>query len=129
MLKVPIDKIMPVTEVRANISKVINDVEGGDLYVLTRGGKPTAVIAPIDYIKKCTETNNTQKTVPADAHNPRKVQKNNYLVEKHELDNLPAKIVDTDTAPVVFEKKPDDIALKNDEETIPIKVNTANWDE
>lgn len=52
MLKVNIDKIVPVTDARAKIASVIDDVMRGNIYVLTRGGKPVAVVAPIQTAEK-----------------------------------------------------------------------------
>lgn len=48
--KVCVDKIMPVTEVRANISRLVDEVQDGSTYVLTRSGKPVAVLAPVKYL-------------------------------------------------------------------------------
>lgn len=51
MFDVPIDKIIPVTNARAQIASLVRDVQKTkSLYVLTRGGKPAAVLASIDYI-------------------------------------------------------------------------------
>ncbi len=48
--KVSIDKIMPVTDVRANISRLVDEVQAGSTYVLTRSGKPAAILAPVKYL-------------------------------------------------------------------------------
>lgn len=51
MFKVPIDKIIPVTNARARIASLVSDVQKTNcLYVLTRGGKPAAVLASVDYL-------------------------------------------------------------------------------
>lgn len=51
MFNVPIDKIIPVTNARAQIASLVKEVQKSkSLYVLTRGGKPAAVLASIDYI-------------------------------------------------------------------------------
>lgn len=52
MLKVNIDKIIPVTDARAKIASVVDDVMRGNTYVLTRGGKPVAIVAPIQTAEK-----------------------------------------------------------------------------
>lgn len=52
MLKVELDKILPVTEARAKIATVVDDVAKGNVYVLTRGGKPIVLVAPIDFLDK-----------------------------------------------------------------------------
>ena len=62
MLEVDVKKIISVTEARANIASLIDKVMNGDLYVLTRGGKPAVVVAPIEmaenmFGKKKTKSN------------------------------------------------------------------------
>ena len=147
MLKVPIDKIMPVTEIRANISKVVNDVENGDIYVLTRGGKPTAVIAPVDYIKKCDELDKAPQATRKNISEVGGVQKNTQELETPSVQNLPQIKDESTQEPVVFEEKPTEIVpeikheelpaeyheetetpVKSDEEqSIPIKVSSGSW--
>ena len=61
-LQIPIDKILTVTEARANISKLVDDVEHGDLYVLTRKGRPAAVISSVEYIMKLTQVHDSPIT-------------------------------------------------------------------
>lgn len=53
MLNVPIDKIIPLTEARDTLSKIIADVEqGAPLYVLTKNGKPSVAIMSVDVLQK-----------------------------------------------------------------------------
>lgn len=147
MLKVPIDKIMPVTEIRANISKVVNDVENGDIYVLTRGGKPTAVIAPVDYIKKCDELDKTPEASKNTYVETADVQKNTQQIETPSESDLPQVKVESAQEPVVFEQKPTEIVPENEqnelpavyqneepsvdkteeEQAVPIKVSSGSW--
>jgi len=55
MLEVDIDKILPVTEARDSFNKIIDDVEGTDhLYVLTKNGKPSAVVVGVNHLEKLT---------------------------------------------------------------------------
>ncbi|MFA5158301.1 MAG: type II toxin-antitoxin system prevent-host-death family antitoxin [Patescibacteria group bacterium] len=55
MLEVDIDKILPVTEARDNFNKIIDEVEGTDhMYVLTKNGKPSAVIVGVNHLEKLT---------------------------------------------------------------------------
>ncbi|MCX6810267.1 MAG: type II toxin-antitoxin system prevent-host-death family antitoxin [Candidatus Berkelbacteria bacterium] len=55
MLEVDIDKILPVTEARDNFNKIIDEVEGSDsMYVLTKNGKPSAVIVGVNHLEKLT---------------------------------------------------------------------------
>lgn len=58
MLKVELDKILSVTEARAKIATVVDDVAKGNVYVLTKGGKPIVLVTPIDFMdKKVTKKN------------------------------------------------------------------------
>jgi prevent-host-death family protein len=147
VLKVPIDKIMPVTEIRANISKVVNDVENGDIYVLTRGGKPTAVIAPVDYIKKCDELDKTSIPTKKKVAEDIDVQKNTQQIETPQGSDLPQIKEESVTEPAIFENKPTEIVPENEqnelpatyqseeqdtdkadvEQPVPIKVSSGNW--
>ena len=61
MFKIPIDKIMPVTEARANISALVDDIEKGSIYVLTRGGKPVVVMIPAKHLDRYNKLNNNKK--------------------------------------------------------------------
>lgn len=52
MFEVDINKIIPVTEARANISALVNEVEKGHTYVLTRGGKPVVALVPASQLSQ-----------------------------------------------------------------------------
>ncbi|MDO9593079.1 MAG: type II toxin-antitoxin system Phd/YefM family antitoxin [Erysipelotrichaceae bacterium] len=55
MLEVDIDKILPVTEARDNFNKIIDEVGGTDhMYVLTKNGKPSAVVVGVNHLEKLT---------------------------------------------------------------------------
>ncbi|PIS07408.1 hypothetical protein COT78_03645 [Candidatus Berkelbacteria bacterium CG10_big_fil_rev_8_21_14_0_10_43_13] len=61
MLDVDVDKILPVTEVRDSLNKIVDDVEGSDeLYVITKNGKPSAVIAGVQHLEKLTGVDHKQ---------------------------------------------------------------------
>lgn len=61
MLSVDIEKIIPVTEARDMFNKIIDEVEGSDaLYVLTKNGKPAAVVAGINHLEKLTGETDTE---------------------------------------------------------------------
>lgn len=83
MFEVPIDKIMPVTIARAKISSLVRDVQNTkSLFVLTRGGKPAAILASIDYIKNIN-TNNTQiKTAVKDNEGKLNLSKNTTSISQ-----------------------------------------------
>lgn len=55
MLQVNIEKILPVTEARDMFNKIVDDVEGTDeLWVLTKNGKPAAVMVGVNHLEKLT---------------------------------------------------------------------------
>lgn len=55
MLSVDIEKIIPVTSARDMFNKIVDDVEGSDeLYVLTKNGKPAAVVVGVNHLEKLT---------------------------------------------------------------------------
>ena len=125
MLKISIDKILPLSNVRANLSKVVNNVEKGDIYVITRGGKPSAVIAPIDYIKKCDQRY-LDDADDVKMENP--VQKSSHLVSEKDVNNLPNKIENKSTEPAIYEEKSTEIVEKNEENLIPEKIEESKID-
>ena len=54
-MQVDIEKIIPVTEARDSFNKIVDEVEGSDeLYVLTKNGKPAAVIVGVNHLEKLT---------------------------------------------------------------------------
>ncbi|MFA5926686.1 MAG: type II toxin-antitoxin system Phd/YefM family antitoxin [Patescibacteria group bacterium] len=55
MLEVDIEKILPVTEVRDSLNKIVDEVSANDiLYVLTVNGKPSAVVVGVHHLEKLT---------------------------------------------------------------------------
>ena len=61
MLEVKIENIIPVTEARDSFNKIVDEVEGSDqLYVLTKNGKPAAVIVGVHHLEKLTGTSHEE---------------------------------------------------------------------
>lgn len=55
MLDVNIEKILPITAVRDALNKIIDEVEGSDqLYVVTKNGKPAAILVGVHHLEKLT---------------------------------------------------------------------------
>lgn len=55
MLEVQIENIIPVTEARDRFNQIIDSVEGTEeLYVLTKNGKPAAIVVGIHHLEKLT---------------------------------------------------------------------------
>jgi prevent-host-death family protein len=115
VLKVPIDKILPVTEARSNISKLVDDVEKGNIYVLTRGGRPSCVLAPIEYIKKLEGDDSADK---APIFKKKNVNEHNDLIENSHMDSLPNQ-TETAKLPDVVAEKSNDVILSDQKEELP----------
>jgi len=55
MLEVQIENIIPVTEARDKFNQIVDAVEGTEeLYVLTKNGKPAAIVVGIHHLEKLT---------------------------------------------------------------------------
>jgi prevent-host-death family protein len=55
MLEVDIEKIVPVTDARDALNKIVDEVSGSDtMYVLTVNGKPSAVVVGVHHLEKLT---------------------------------------------------------------------------
>jgi len=55
MLKVDIDKIIPLTDARNDLNRIADEVNGSDsLYVLTKNGTPIAVVVGVNHLEKLT---------------------------------------------------------------------------
>lgn len=67
MLKVDVDKIIPLTEARDSLNKIVDDVEKNDqsVYVLTRNGTPIAMITGVNHLEKLTGGNSDALTASA----------------------------------------------------------------
>ncbi len=53
MLQVPVDKIIPLTEMRDRFSKIVADLETGTpLYILTKNGKPSVAVLSVGELQK-----------------------------------------------------------------------------
>jgi len=39
-----------MTELRRDLSRILNEVQAGDIYIITRYGKPVAMIVPPEYV-------------------------------------------------------------------------------
>lgn len=55
MLEVQIENIIPVTEARDKFNQIVDAVEGTDhLYVMTKNGKPAAIMVGVHHLEKLT---------------------------------------------------------------------------
>lgn len=61
MLEVKIENIIPVTEARDKLNQLIENVEGSDeMIVMTKNGKPTAILVGVHHMEKLTGENHEE---------------------------------------------------------------------
>lgn len=51
-MNLPNDKIIPISEARSNLSKLVNLAKGDKFFLLTKGGKPQVALVDIDYLER-----------------------------------------------------------------------------
>ncbi len=63
-MNISVNNIIPVTEARARLGDLTEEVSGSKYIVLTKGGEPKAAIVDVDYLTKLEDTVNKfyQKT-------------------------------------------------------------------
>ncbi|HEY67300.1 MAG: hypothetical protein DRI79_09925 [Chloroflexi bacterium] len=49
-LNVALDRIVPLTEVRARLSEIVEQTKGDRFWVLTRRGRPQVAIVDVEYL-------------------------------------------------------------------------------
>lgn len=112
MLQVNIDKILPVTEARAKIAQVVDEVSRGDVYVLTRGGKPVALVVPINLVDKLSLIGT--KNVKSDE-----------VVVQEKPPILPEKVNKATNVLKESEKADQSIVVKEDKSRMPQGIDLA----
>jgi prevent-host-death family protein len=71
MLEVDIEKIIPVTDARDSLNQIIETVDGTDaLYVITKNGKPSAIIVGVHHLEKLTGMKSDELTVDEETAEP-----------------------------------------------------------
>ncbi|MCL5795136.1 MAG: type II toxin-antitoxin system prevent-host-death family antitoxin [Patescibacteria group bacterium] len=114
MLKVEVDKILPVTEARAKIALVVDEVAKGNIYVLTRGGKPIVAVAPIKYFNNIKTEE--MKAVSKESKEPMVVAKQDKTME----------IVKEKPKKLKLKEEPEEAVeavSKNDDEDLPAGID------
>lgn len=116
MLNVSIDKILPVTEARANIARLVDEVEKGDVYVITRGGKPAAVMVPVSRVGIIRDAENVQnvKVVENVGKDKNIEDVKNIQTFKNDTNTDIVKVKKTEDLPVPFKKKISDVVAVQD---------------
>ena len=116
MFKVPIDKIIPVTNARAKISSLVKNVqETRSFYVLTRGGKPAAILASVDVFEKMdaeSEQNNQNK------NNSKKIDDEPQESVINTPEEIPAEEIEQNVESL---EEPSNVV--NDEQPVKISIN------
>lgn len=71
MLEVKVENIIPVTEARDKFNQLIDGVEGSDdLYVMTKNGKPSAILVGVHHLEKLTGDNHEDLAGKNEAETP-----------------------------------------------------------
>jgi len=52
MLKVALDRIIPLTEARARLSEIVEQTSGDQFWVLTRRGRPRVAVVDVEYLDR-----------------------------------------------------------------------------
>lgn len=60
-MKVSLDKIIPFTEARANLSKLVEEVEGNLFFVINKQNKKRAVLVDPDYFESLVKQAESQR--------------------------------------------------------------------
>ena len=61
MLEVKVENILPVTEARDSFNQLVDKVEGTDeMFVLTKNGKPIAILVGVHHLEKLTGENHEE---------------------------------------------------------------------
>ena len=55
-MNISVNNIIPVTEARAKLGDLTEEVSGGKYIILTKGGEPKAAIVDVDYLSKLEDT-------------------------------------------------------------------------
>nr|HID14868.1 type II toxin-antitoxin system Phd/YefM family antitoxin [Anaerolineae bacterium] len=49
-LRVAVDRIVPLTEVRARLSEIVQQTKGDQFWVITRHGRPRVAVVDVEYL-------------------------------------------------------------------------------
>lgn len=121
MLEVDVKNILPVTDARARIATLVDEVMAGELYVLTRGGKPAVVVLPIDLAEKFLVKRANTPNTPA-AQSPKFMP-----VRVQTKEELPAKILEKEETLQESNPQPQLPQAESNDEDIPaLDINKIN---
>ena len=108
MLEVDIEKIIPVTDARDSLNQIIETVEGSDsMYVITKNGKPSAIIVGVHHLEKLTGMKSDELTVDEDIEAPATTTPDT-LPKADDAISTPAAEKPVEVAPAPFTMTPDE---------------------
>jgi len=108
MLEVDIEKIIPVTDARDSLNQIIETVEGSDsMYVITKNGKPSAIIVGVHHLEKLTGMKSDELTVDEDIETPATTTPDT-LPKADDAISTPAVEKPEQVAPAPFTMTPDE---------------------
>lgn len=124
MLDVEIEKIIPITEVRDSLNKIIDSVTNSeDLYVVTKNGKPAAIIVGVHHLEKLTGIDH-KMIIPEDDAAEKDEKTVEVPVKEASDDNLSSAASDTSTTDTT-EAKPES-TVEDIKEATPEKIEPTN---
>ena len=131
MLEVQIENIIPVTEARDKFNQIVDAVEGTEeLYVLTKNGKPAAIVVGIHHLEKLTGESHTAvfgtENVSAPATAPAEPAETPAPVSPPESETSPPATDFSATAPVAPAAPADGIAYDSVSTTTPPAAPVAD---
>ena len=105
MLEVDIEKIIPVTDARDSLNQIIETVEGSDsMYVITKNGKPSAIIVGVHHLEKLTGIKSDELAVDE----PTEIPAPDTLPKAGDTISTPAVEKPEQVAPAPFTMTPDE---------------------
>lgn len=135
MLSVELDKIIPLTEARDSLSKIIAEVENDEeMYVLTKGGKPSVAVVSIPYLESLTgekvedKIRTVSEPTPESTLEPAPASEPEPAPEPTTTEPAPEPIPNTTEEPAPFNRSIEQPIETNQEEEIPATLPNQNKD-
>lgn len=149
MLEVKVENIIPVTEARDSFNQLVDKIEGSDeMYVLTKNGKPSAILVGVKHLEKLTGTSHEELMKEVEEPIEDQSEVNEPVDSVLDAMPAPAPMAETNVPPVVpadsssaslttlgddgFQNTPDDASPYNNSSTssiippAPTSIDTVN---
>lgn len=125
MLEVDIEKIIPVTDARDSLNQIIETVEGSDsMYVITKNGKPSAIIVGVHHLEKLTGMKSNELSVDEEPEAAAPVAPDTFpkteTVTKTTMTEVPENSTQAAPAPFTLAPEEDDIFAPLPEPEAPV---------